>query len=96
MIDELEKTVHDDEAPGLNNFETYVSTLNRFNTFSVLSFSDLNRVQIYKMPYKDSPLHENEILMSFNFLYWFKPNGQTEHFHIRKPNYGNFFFEIED
>ena len=37
----------------------------RFNTYIVLFFNDLNKAQIYKMPYRDSPLHEIEMVMSF-------------------------------
>ena len=57
------------KIPGLSNPETYVLTHNRFNTYIVLLFTDLNKSQIYKMPYRDSPHHENEILMSFDYLH---------------------------
>ena len=40
----------------------------------VLLFSALNKAQIYKMPHRDSPHHEIEILMSFDYLNVFKPN----------------------
>ena len=53
------------KTPGLNNPESYVLTYNRFNTYMVLIFSDFNKAQIYKMPYRDSPHHEIEILISF-------------------------------
>ena len=43
---------------GLNNPETYVITHIRFNTLMVLIFIDLNKAQIYKIPYRDSPHHE--------------------------------------
>ena len=49
----------------------------------LLIFSDLNKTQIYEMPYRDSPRHEIEILKSFNFFKLFKPNDE------------NFLFEIE-
>ena len=77
---------------GLNNPETYVLAHNRFNNHMVLLFSDLNKAKIYKMPYKDSPHHEIEILMSFDYLNVFKPNKHTADYHIRKPN-KNFFFQ---
>ena len=67
MIDILEETVHG-KILGLKNPETFVLTHNRFNTYLVLIFSDLNKAQIYKMPYKGSSHHEIEILMSFNYL----------------------------
>ena len=51
----------------------------------VLLFSDLNKGQIDKMPYRDSPHHEIEILMSFDYLNVFEPNEHTEYYHIRKP-----------
>ena len=75
---------------GLNNPETYVLTHNRFNTYIVLIFADLKKAQIYKMPYRDSPHHEIEILMSFDFLHSFRPNEHTEDHHIRKPNNASF------
>ena len=81
---------------GLNNPETYVLTHNRFNTYMVLLYSDLNKTQIYKMPYRDSPHQEIEILMSFYYLNVFKRNEHTEDYHIRKPNVENFLFKIED
>ena len=90
MIDNLEKT------PGLNNPETYVLTLNRFITYMVLIFSDLNKAQIYKIAYRDSPHHEIEILMSFDYLHLFRPNEHTEDYYIRKPNNENFLFKIEN
>ena len=48
------------------------------------------------MPYRDSPHHEIEKVMSFNYLNVFKPNEETEDYHIRKPNDGNFLFKIGD
>ena len=95
MFDKMEETVHD-KTPGLNNPETYVLTHNRINTFFVLIFSELNKTQIYKMLYRDSPHHEIEIVMSFNYLNLFKPNEHTENYHIRKPNDETFLFEIGD
>ena len=84
------------KTPGLNNPETYVLTHNRFNTYIVLNFTDLKKAQVYKMPYRDSPHHEIEIIMSFDYLYLFRPNEHTEDYHIRKPNDKNFLFEIGD
>ena len=48
------------------------------------------------MPYRDSPHHEIEILMSFDYLHLFRPKEHTEDYHIRKPNNSNFLFKIED
>ena len=62
----------------------------------VLIFSDLNKAQIYKMPFRDSPHHEIEMLMSFDYLHLFRPNEHTEDYHIRKPNIENFLFKIGD
>ena len=62
----------------------------------VLIFSDSNKAQIYKMPYRDSPLHEIEILMSFDYLYLFRPNKHTEDYYIIKPNNENFLFKVGD
>ena len=86
----------DFETSGLNNPETYVLTHNRFNTHIVLIFTDLKKAQFYKMPYRDSPHHEIEILVGFDYLHLFRPNEHTEDYHIRKPNNANFLFKIED
>ena len=48
------------------------------------------------MPYRDSPHHEIEILMSFNNLNLFKQSEHIEDHHIRKPNDKKFQFEVED
>ena len=84
------------EVLGLNNPERYMLTDNRLNTYMVLIFSDLNIAQIYKMPYRDSPHREIEIIMSFTYVNVFKPNEHTEDHHTRKPNDENFLIEIED
>ena len=84
------------KTPGLSNPESYVLTHSRINTYMVLLFSDLNKTQIYKIPYRDSPHHEIEILLSFDYLCLFKPYEHTEDCHIRKPNNENFLFKIED
>ena len=55
-----------EKTPGLVIPETYVLIHNRFNTYLVLIFSDLNKTQIYKMPNRNSPHNEIEKLMSFN------------------------------
>ena len=47
------------------------------------------------MPYRDSPHHEIETLMSFDYLHLFRPNEHTEDYHIRKPNNAIFLFKIE-
>ena len=49
MNDNLEKIILDLKTPGLSNPETHVLTHNRFNTYIVLIFADLNKAQIYKM-----------------------------------------------
>ena len=46
------------------------------------------------MPYTDSPHHEIEMLMSFDYLHLFRPNEHSEDYHIRKPNNENFLFKI--
>ena len=76
------------KTPGLNNPETHVLTHNRFNTYMVLIFIDLKKAQIYKIPYRDSPHHELEILMSFDYLGVFGPNEDNKE--------GYFLFEIEN
>ena len=46
MVDKLEGTVFDIKTPGLVNPKTYVLSHNRFNTYLVLIFTDLNTAQI--------------------------------------------------
>ena len=84
------------KIPGLNNPESYVLKHARFNTYIVLLFTDLNKAQIYKMPYRDSPYREIEILMSFDYLNVFIPNEHTEDYHTKKPNNANFLFKIKN
>ena len=80
--------MNDLKTPGLDNPETYVLTHNRFNTYIVLVFIDLKKAQVYKMPYRESPHQEIEILMSFDYLRVFGPDENIKD--------GNFLFEIED
>ena len=84
------------KTPGLNNPEIHARTSNRFRNYIVLIFTDLKKTRIYKIPYRESPHHEIEILMSFDYLHWFRPNEHSEDYHIRKPNDENLLFEIED
>ena len=84
------------KSPGLSNPETYVLTHNGINNYMVLIFTDLKKAQIYKMPYRNSPHQEIEILMRFIYLHVFKSNELSEDYHIRKPNDGNFLFKSED
>ena len=84
------------KTPRLNNLETYVLQHVKFFTYMVLLFTDLNKAQIYKMPCRDSPHHEIEILMKFDYLNVFRPNEHTEVYYIRKPNIESFPFKIED
>ena len=95
MVEKIEETVHDIKTPGLNNPEAYMLRHNRFDTYLVLIFSDLNKAQINKLPYRDSPHHEIEILMSFNFLNFYEPNEHIEDYHFRKP-IDESFFEVGD
>ena len=90
MVYKLEKTTE------MSNLETYLLTHIRFNTYLILIFSDLNKAQIFKMPYKDSSYNEIEKVLSFNYSCVFKPNGHKEVYHIRKPNKEIFLFEIEN
>ena len=62
----------------------------------VLIFGDLNKTQIFEKPYRNCPHREIKILMSFDYLNMFKPNQHTEDYQNRKPNDGNFLFEIRD
>ena len=80
---------------GKNNPEIQTLTDNRFNTYLVLTSSDLNKAQVNKTLYRDSPYHETETLMGPNYLNLFKSNEHRKDNHIRKPS-DNFFFEIED
>ena len=42
MNDKLQETIHDIKTPGSNNPKTYMLTHDRFNTYLVLVFGDLN------------------------------------------------------
>ena len=86
----------ENKTPGLNNPETFMLTHNRFNNYMVVDFTDLNKAQIYKMPYRDSPHREIEIIMCFDYLHLFRSNEHTEDYHIRKPNIEKFLFRIEN
>ena len=88
--------MNDLKTLGLSNPETYVLTHNRFNTYIVLIFTDSKKAQIYKMPYRNNPHREIEIVTSFDYLHLCRPNEHTEDYHIRKPNDKNFLFKIED
>ena len=88
MNDKLEESIHNIKTPGLNNPESYVLTHIRFNTYLVLIFTDLYKAQIYKMPYRNSPHHEIEIVMSFDYLHVFGLDEENKD--------GNFLFEVED
>ena len=81
---------------GRNNPEMYVLKHNRFYTYVVLIFSDLNEAQFYKMPYRDSSSHEIEKLVSSNNLNMFKPKEDTVDYHYGRPNEKFFLFETED
>ena len=63
-------------------------THNRFNNYMVLIFTDLEKAQIYKIPYRNSPHQEIEIVMSFNYLHVFGPDENNKD--------GNLLFEIGD
>ena len=85
MNDDSEKTILDLKTPGLNHPETYVLTHNKFNNYMVLFFTDLKKAQIYKIPYRNSPLQEIEILTRFDYLDLLRPNNNE-----------NFLFKIGD
>ena len=82
MNGDLEKT------PGLNNPETYVLTNNRFITYMVLIFTHSKKAQIYKIPYRDSPHREIEMVMSFDYLHVYGPDENNKD--------GNFLLKIGD
>ena len=81
---------------GLNNPETYVLTDNRFDNYMILLFTDLKKVHIYKIPYRDNSHHEIEIHIGFDYLRSFGPNEHSPDYFIRKPNDENFLFKIKD
>ena len=60
----------------------------------VLIHSDLNKVQIYKMPYRDSPIRQIEIFMNFNYRNLFETIEHIEDYHIREPNDESFPIRI--
>ena len=85
-----------EETPGVNNSKTYVLTHKRFITYLFLIFSNVNKAQIYKVPYRNNPHKEIEILMNFTYLNLFRSNEGIEGYHLRKPHDANFLFQIED
>ena len=66
---------------------------NRFNTYIVLFFRDLNEARIYKMLYRDSHQHGIENLIVLNV---FKPIEHTEGYHNSKPNNEDFPFQVKE
>ena len=86
----------ENETPGLNNPETHVLTHIRFNTYVVLIFTDLKKAQIHKMPYRNIPHQEIEIVKKFDYQRLFKPMGLDEKTHAKKETNENFLFKIED
>ena len=86
----------ENKTPGLNNPETYVLTYNRFNTYMILIFTDLKNAQIYKMPFRDSPHQEIEMVTKFDYQHLFKPVEFDEKTHTRRETNENFLFKIED
>ena len=81
---------------GLNNPQNHVLTHNRFITYMVLFFPDLKKAQIYKMPYRDSPHHEIEMVIKFDYHYLFKPFDLDKKTHARIVTDENFLFKNED
>ena len=61
----------------------------------VLNFTDFEKAQIYKIPYRNSPHQEVEILLSFDYLHLFRPNEHSEDYHIRKPKDENFLLKLK-
>ena len=84
------------ETPGLNNPKTNVLTHNRFDTYMVLIFTDLKKAQNYKMPYRNSPHREIEMVTKFDYQHLFRPFGLDERTHARRETIENFLFKIED
>ena len=95
MNAKLAEVVLEIKTPGLNNPETYVLTHNRFNTYMVLTFSDLNKSQIYKIPYRNSPHDEIAILMSFDYLNLFRPTEDIEGYLIRNHMMQIFYSKLK-
>ena len=57
----------ENETLGLNNLETHILTHTRCNTYIVLIFTDLKKAQICKMPFRDSPHQEIEMVTKFDY-----------------------------
>ena len=84
MIVKLEETF-DNKTPELNKPKSYVLIHNRFNTYLVLIFDDLNEAHFFKTPYRNSPHHEIEGTRSLKYLNLPQPNEDK-----------NFLFENEN
>ena len=76
------------KTPGFNNPEAYVLTHIRFNTYIVLIYTYLKKAQIFKIPYRNSPHQEIELVKSFDYLHIFGPEENNKD--------GNFLFAIEN
>ena len=82
------------KTPGLNNPETQVLTHNRFNTYIFLIFTDSKKAQIYKIPYRDSPHQEIEMVTKFDCDHLFKPFDLDKKTRARIVTDENFLFKI--
>ena len=61
------------KTPELNNPENHVLPHIRFNNYMVLIFTDLKNAQVYKMLHRNSPHHEIEMVIKFDYQHLFKP-----------------------
>ena len=71
-------------------------THNRLNTYMVLIFTDLKKAQLYKMPYRNSPHQEIEMVTKVDYQHLFKPFDLDKKTHARIVTDENFRFKIED
>ena len=59
-------------------------------------FTDLKKAQLYKMPYRNSPHQEIEMVTKIDYQHLFKPFDLVKKTHARIVNDENFLFKIED
>ena len=83
------------EPLGLDNPEFFMVKHNGFITYLCLIFTNLNEAQSYEIPYRDSPQHEIEKIMSLKFLETFKPNENSEENYNRVPKIETSYLQLK-
>ena len=94
MIDKTEETVQN-RTPGFNNLDTPVLTHERINSYLVVIFTNLNKAHINKMPYRDSPQQEINLVMSFIYLNLFNQMNTQKNVTLEKQTIKIFYSNLK-